>query len=202
MNYEEKVASLIRPDLSLVIHETSGSRRYFLDGRRVLNPDEPIGEWRMSGKVSPSWLKRSAGGWTSFYVPHNIDVAERVLRSMHTCGLIFSNQRANAAYPFGCVWVRLNDGNEDSWARRGVIGSYGEEIPVKYEAFIGDAYYQDGAKFHTSASRYVQYHEPHTVALKVEWLRPLTKRLKAFCKMRRPIEDNPDPALTYYGWSK
>lgn len=189
--YEVKVRALIQADVSLATRETYGAQRRFLDGHRVLNPDDPVGKWTVSEKESPTWL-RGVSGWSSFYKPHTIDAAERLLRGLHAAGIILASETAWLGHPFpnGICWVQLADG-KDSFAQRTAKNTYGElrdNAKHGYFAFLGNRLGQDGAKFSTSCESQVEHHEPYVVAIEDQWLKKLAKRTNAFFQMRKAGE--------------
>lgn len=190
--------SLIEPDVWLAARSLDGD--WYVNGYKVLNSTDPLRRWIRSRKPTPSWLGK--GTKEAFRVPHTAEAAARLLRHMHAALVLLDHQNPHRwPCPFGVAWVRLSDMLYDGgYCKLSVEQQWGFEIANQgskrgrpYDAFLGDNFYQDGAKFKYSAEncmpRVNGYKAPVIVAAKEVWLKELVERLNAFPQLKKDEEN-------------
>lgn len=173
-------SGLSRPDMSLVVHRAYNCS--YLNGFRVLNPKDPIGCWRMSKKFSPTWCRLHPTWGDSFYVPHDITVAENFLRSVPLSLITLDTQPPDWINP-QVVWVKFDD-PRFRWAIHVIQHNYSLDPELNgRDGFLGDAHYHEMSKLRC----FIRQHAPMDllfhIALKAEWLPELARRLNALHRM-------------------
>jgi hypothetical protein len=156
---------------------------FYLDGHKVLNDHEPIGRWRTSSKLSPTWT-RSRDRWHSFYVPHDVVAAETYLRSVNVALVILDTQEVRS-FDNQVLWFSFTDSSHyTKCIRRNyeMVLRVWELTGQQKTWFLGDEHYGEWGKIRTYVMG--QHHGPHKVALKRAWLPVLAERLGALLAMR------------------
>lgn len=149
---------------------SSGSR-VFLNGRKILNPEYPPKAWKLSSRLSKKALEDRA----FLLLPESLDQTLYILKyEIHACGIIFYDEPVGHMFPFGPVWLNLNDG-KSSWG----IGMAKDLLRNRsYNGVFGHLC-QDGCKFSSGTSQ----NKPQGVEgviIKKAWVPTLASALEAF----------------------
>ncbi len=150
--------------------------KVFVDGYRVLNPQNPVRVWRWSDRRSPTSSKVPVVGHWAW----DINEAVHLLHGMHAIELFFDHVPGIFFSTAPCcpVFVNLRDGKK-SWARHCSFPERRFEPGTSFseDAWLGYAI-RDGAKFTSSTDLNPQ--QERFIVIKDRWLPEMVRMLNAY----------------------
>jgi len=170
--YDRRVASTYLYDRTAssvreVYQETSGQRNFFVDGKKVGNPKDPIANWKISTKAS----KVPGGAKFMALWPESSGAAQALLKS-RDCSLILLSDNAFKHYGFN-GWVQFKEVAGSWTARYYMARSKEKELQGFEAAFLQSPGDDDVVKFNRDCP------EPYIVILDPSWVSSIASSLNA-----------------------